>query len=218
MTSPHSLRLALVAASAPALALLSACNVVITPAPLLTRADEAGAPAPRPGLWRFDGDADCRVDESRPLIEWPKCGAGAVLNAGTAGYFERGTGVPVWTTQPLILAAGAPRIAQAQVKFSGDVKVEGATYAYAGVRATKLDDRGRVVALSAWPVQCGPPPLAGEGGGAAAGTAKPLPGLTMKRGDPVCSTTSKSALREAAKASEAWAPNSLNAHWVRNGP
>ncbi len=217
MTRLRPFRLVRAAALILSLAVLAACNVVVTQAPLFTRADEAGAPSPRPGLWRFDGDADCRVDESRPLVEWPRCGAGAVLNSGTAGYFERETGVPVWTIQPLILAAGAPRIAQAQVKFSGDIKVEGATYAYAGVRATKLDDRGRIVALRFWPVQCGPPPPPGEGGDAAAGTSKPLAGLTMKPGDPACATTSQAALREAAKASEAWAPKPLNARWVRDG-
>lgn len=197
-----------------ALGLLAGCNVVITPAPLFTRADEAGAPALRAGLWRFNGEPDCQVDESRPLKEWPECGAGVVLNAGMAGYYDRKTGAAVWTRQPLILAGGSPRIGQAPLTVSGDVKLDRPTYAYVGAKATKLDDRGRIVALTFWPVQCGPPPPGSDG---TAVTTHPLPGLTMKPGDLACATTSTEALRNAAKASEAWAPKSLNARWLRDG-
>jgi len=194
--------------------LLTGCNAVVTRSPLFTRADEAGAPAPREGLWRFDGDTDCAVDEGRPLIEWPACAGGAVLKGGLAGYYERKTGSPVWTEQAFILAAGKPRIAQAQVVVSGDVKLDANPYAYAGATATKFDERGRITAFSFWPVQCGPPP---PSAGVDAITRAPLPGMTVQEGQPLCTTTSVEALRNAARASQAWAPRPLSAHWVRDG-
>jgi hypothetical protein len=71
------------------------------------------------------------------------------------------------------------------------------------------------VALSLWPVQCGPPPS----GESTAGTARPLAGIEMAPGDPFCTTKSSGALRAAAKASEAWAPKLMTARWLRDaGP
>lgn len=55
---------------------LGACNVVVTKAPLFSKADESGAPPLRPGLWRMGSEPDCTVDESKPLIDWPKCAPG----------------------------------------------------------------------------------------------------------------------------------------------
>ena len=41
----------------------------------------------------------------------------------------------------------------------------------------------------------------------------------MAPGDPVCTTTSRDALRAAAKASEAWTPKLMTARWLRDpGP
>ena len=166
-------------------AMLCGCNVVVTKSPLFTAADETGAQQLRPGLWRFDSGADCKVDETRPLADWPQCAGGAVLGGGKAGYYERKSGSPVWTLQPLVVAAGTPRIAQTQIVVSGDVKLETNPYGYAGVRPTRLDDQDRIVAIAFWPVQCGPPPAGGEGI-----TVKPLPGIVADKGDPVCTTTS----------------------------
>ena len=196
-----------------ALTLLSGCNAVTTRGALFTPADAAGAPAPRPGLWRFAIDADCKVDESRPLVEWPECGAGTVLGPGAAGYYDHRTGKPVWTVQPLTLVAGTPRIAQAQVSISGDAKMESDPYIYAGVKPTSFDDQGRITAFAFWLVQCGPPTADGDHA-----TIHPAPGMDFKPGDPVCTTASAAALREVAKASEAWAPKPLTARWLRDGP
>jgi hypothetical protein len=192
--------------------LLGACNVVVTKAPLFSKADESGAPALRPGLWRMGSEPDCMVDESKPLIDWPKCARGVVIRDGAGGYYDRDSGAPVWATQPIILATGTPRIGQIQAKISGDVKVSADPYIYAGIRAVKTDSEGRIVALSLWPVQCGPPPS----GDTTGGTAKPLPGIEMAPGDPVCSTKSTDALRAAAKASEAWSPKLMTARWLRD--
>ena len=195
--------------------LLGACNVVITKTPLFSKADESGAPPLRPGLWRMGAEPDCKVDEAKPLIDWPKCARGVVIRDGAGGYYDRDSGAPVWATQLIIVAGGTPRIGQVQAKLSGDVKVGANPYIYAGVRATKTDGEGRIVALSLWPVQCGPPPSDDT----TAGTAKPMAGIEMAPGDPVCTTQSSDALRAAAKASEAWTPKLMTARWLRDaGP
>jgi hypothetical protein len=193
--------------------MLGACNVVVTKTPLLTKADETGAPPLKPGLWRFSGDQDCKVDEAKPLVDWPSCGGGVVIKDGAAGYYDRQSESPVWTDQPFVFAAGNPRILQAQAKISGDVKVTADPFVYAGARLTKSDSDGRITAVSLWPVQCGPPPP----GDKAESTTKPLPGIEMKPGDPVCTTTSIPALRAAAQASEAWAPKPVIGRWLRDG-
>ena len=192
--------------------LLSACNTVITKAPLFAKAD-AIEPSPlKSGVWRAEAKDDCKVDEAKPLADWPECANGVVFGGGQAGYFNRASGAPIWTQEPLILVTGDPMVGQARLNISGDVKVDGATYAYAGIEATKTDKDGKVTALAFWPVQCGPPPPGGDGA-----TTAPLAGMVMKSGDMVCTTTSKDALYRAAKRSKAWTIKSMAVHWVRGG-
>jgi len=194
-----------------ALTLLTGCNAVVTKAPMFGPADEAGAPALRPGVWRIATEPDCKVDESRPLLDWPECGGGVVLKDRAAGFYDRKTDKPVWKVQPFVLAAGTPRIGQAQVDVSGDVKMDSNPYAYAGVKPTKFDEHGRVTAFAFWPVQCGPLSKAGD-----QITTHPVPGMNIEPGELVCTTSSVDALRKAAAASEAW--EVLTARWLRDGP
>ena len=191
---------------------LGACNVVVTKAPLFSKADESGAPPLRPGLWRLGAEPDCALDESKPVIDWPKCARGVVIKDGAGRYYDRESGPAVWSTQPIIVTAGTPRIGQVQAKISGDVKVSADPYIYAGIRAVKTDGEGRIVVLGLWPVQCGPPPS----GDSTAGTGRPLAGIEMAPGDRVCTTKSSDALRAAAKASEAWTPKLMTARWLRD--
>ncbi|MGI9170227.1 MAG: hypothetical protein ACR2FH_08645, partial [Caulobacteraceae bacterium] len=199
------------------LTLLGGCNVVVTRTPLFSAADEAGAPALRPGVWRAAVDPACAVDEATPLGDWPPCAGGVALRPGEGAYHNRDTAKGVLTHEPFVFAGGEPRIGQARVVLSGDIKLEGdaTPYIYAGARATKLDDRGRIVAVLLWPVQCGPPRIGATDGDTT--TLHPLPGIQMKANDPVCAAPSAAVLRAAARASEAWAEKPLNAHWVRDG-
>ena len=225
------LRLILIAG----LALLSACNVVVTKAPLFTQADAAGAPSLRPGVWMFFKDPDCQVDESKPFTEWPDCVGGGLVTVGDVAAHKGGAPAGVLEHTPIVLAAGEPRILQAQVDVdlsvsasasaNGDAtattsssSTESKPYGYAAVRPTKFDSDGRITAFIIWPVQCGPPPPKdAKGEDVAPATLKPLPGIILKKGDPVCTTTSAAALRGAAKASEAWAPQPpRESHWVRD--
>jgi hypothetical protein len=217
--------------------LLSACNVVMTKAPLFSAADAAGAPALRPGVWVFFKEPDCKFDDHAPFTDWPDCAGGGLVGASDIAGHKGGSPKDMLEHSPLILAAGDPRVAQLQVTVDTSVQAsaeasggasasasssvsapESKPFAYAGIRPTKFDDQGRITAFTSWPVQCGPPPPVDEKGNATAmGTLKPLPGMEMKPGDAVCTTRSKDALRAAAKASEAWADQPRESNWLRDG-
>jgi len=212
------------------LSLLSACNVVLTKEPLFTAADEAGAPPLRPGVWLMQ-DPDCSVDETKPMTNWPDCAGGMIFKDGEAMGVSRKDGKTSWERQPLVIAGGDPRIAQIRIHLdmsSGgarNVSGENASfYGYAALKVLKAGPGGRITAFSYWPVLCGPPPPpqkpdAKPDVAFQLGTRKPLPGMEMKKGEAVCTTTSVDALRGAAKASQAWAEKLMTAHWVRQaGP
>jgi hypothetical protein len=217
------------------LALLSACNVVMTEKPLFTDADAAGAPTLRPGVWQFFREPGCKVDVAQPFESWPDCSAGGIVGPGEIAGRNKDAPAGQLEREPMVLAAGAPRIAQVRVHIdvsagseaSGDAEA-GATvsvtqpktepYGYAAVRPTKFDDQGRIVAFQFWPVQCGPPPPKNKNGeDVALATLHPLPGIEMKPGDADCTTHSVTALRAAAKASEAWAEGVQESRWLRDG-
>jgi hypothetical protein len=218
------------------LTLLSGCNVVMTKEPLFTQADAAGAPSLRPGVWLFFKEADCKVDESKPFTEWPDCAGGGLVKPGVVTGHKANAPADQLEDTPFVLAAGDPRIMQLQVDVDLSMQADasangGATasasgassshsqpYGYGAVRPTKFDDQGRVTAFTLWPIQCGPPPPKDkDGNDAAPATLKPLPGIEMKPGDAVCTTKSVPALRNAAKASEAWAPpGRVDSHWLRD--
>jgi hypothetical protein len=218
------------------LAWLGGCNAVVTKTPLFTAADEAGAPALKPGVWLVFKQADCKFDESKPIDEWPDCAGGAVSRPGEVISHDAKAAKGVWQHDPMVLAAGDPRIAQVPVKTNVSAQADasasgGATasasasgggetrvYGYAGVAPTSSDSEGRITGLEWWPVQCGPPPPKNDKGEITVfGTLKPLPGMVMKPGEAVCSTDSTSALRAAAKASKAWAESIGTARWLRDG-
>jgi hypothetical protein len=207
---------------------LSACNIVVTKAPLFTAADEAGAPPMKPGVWAFD-DPTCTFDQGKPITQWPDCAGGAVFRPGEITGHDTKDGKDKWDHVPFVLAAGNPRIAQVmfQTEVSADqphpagMKTGDMPFGYAGVLPTASDGDGRITAITYWLVQCGPPPppQARNNGRMALGTLHPLPGMVMKRGDPMCTTASRTALTAAAKASRAWADKPMKAHWVREpGP
>ena len=218
-----------------ALAFVSGCNVVMTDKPLFSQADAVGAPPLRPGVWSFFREAGCKVDESQPYATWPDCsGAGIVRDGEIIGHDARkGQDERL----PLIIAAGDPRIMQVQVKIdvtagaeataSGGAEASASAaaqsprdqpYGYAALKPTKFDTEGRVTAFRFWPVQCGPLPAHPKADNRLFPvTEHPLPGLEMKPGDSTCTTHSLAALRNAARASEAWDTEHQESHWVRDG-
>jgi len=220
------------------LTLLSACNVVLTKTPLFTAADAAGAPTLRPGVWRFAEEPGCKVDESEPLADWPDCAAGGVASPTDVVGRKGGVGKDGLERTPIILAAGDPRVLQAQVSLditagasssasgaaSANVSASATApqtspWGYAGVRPLKHDAEGRITAFAFWAVRCGPPPpKTSKDDLGLGGTEHPLPGLTMQDNGTDCTTDSKDVLRNAARVSEAWEDKPIPiARWVRDG-
>ena len=190
---------------------LGGCNVVYSDQPLFTRADEAGAPAMRPGLWLSD-DAKCQFDETKPVQRWPTCASWSLVRAGQFLEYK----APAWTSMDYVLAAGAPRVLQ--VPFT----IEKATaYVYAGLKPLRSDSDGRITAVRTWSAQCGPPPPQPPPGSAAPSdgkqrsvTTQPLPGLEIK--DDNCIARDQGPVRASVTASEAWDTTPATAHWVRD--
>jgi len=214
------LRIVLVMA---ALSLLGACNVVMTKTPLFTKADAAGGPKLRPGVWSEAPDSDCAVDEGKPLPDWPECANGfVVIDDGTFGGYSKQDGKRVWTTVSALLVGGEPMVFQIHATGDASPATVPDVYVYSGLAAAKLDAQGRIIATLSWPVQCGKPPPADAktpDGGQRTGKLEPLPGMVMDADGSNCTTTSPAALRAAAKASRAWTvPGETSAaHWVRDG-
>jgi len=206
-----------------ALTLLGACNVVMTKTPMFTKADAASGPKLRPGIWSEDPSADCAVDESKPLTDWPGCATGfVVIDDATFGGYSDENGKRVWSTASALLVGGDPMVFQ--IHMTGDAKPATApeAYVYSGLTPAKLDAQGRIVATLSWPVQCGKPPPADAktpDGGQRTGTLEPLPGMVMDSEGSNCTTTSPAAVRAAAKASRKWTTpgETTAAHWVRDG-
>jgi hypothetical protein len=196
------------------LGLLSACAGLETQQPLLTAADERGAPALRPGVWLVSLKPDCKVDERKPIDRWPDCAGGLVLRPGKVRMLDERKPKDVWATLSFIFAAGDPRIGQ----IGGKNKDGSQSYDYGVAGATTADARGRIVSVTFWTVLCGPPPPDGaDQAQIVSGTLQPLPGLKTAPGQSHCSTDSVDALRGAAKASMAWKDSPISAHWVRDG-
>jgi hypothetical protein len=187
--------LALKCALTAALIGLGGCNLVVSQTPMFTKADAAGAPVIRPGVWRQEV-AGCDFDETLPQSQWPKC----------AGAQPAMPDPP-----PMLTVAGDPAIIQ--LSLPPDPSKPTLLYLSLAIRPIQFDAQGRVIALQTWPVQCGPPPTGGNNMGA---TKSPLPGLTMRGDDGGCAPQSVAALRDAAKASEAWVQDHTPSHWVRD--
>lgn len=198
---------------------LGGCNLVVSPTPVFTAADAAGAPPLRTGVWAGP-EPDCKFDEAAPAADWPKCANGSIITPSEA----KGIGAEA-KPSAYVLAAGDPRILQAAADFSagGDasVKQNGQMYFFLAFEPLGSDAEGRIVKAQAWFIQCGPPPAPHKGDSGKDikpedfVTKHPLPGLKVDGG--MCTPADKAAVRGAARASRAWADQLLQTHWVRDG-
>jgi len=186
-----------------AVLLLGGCNMVHTDHPLFKAADAAGAPTFRPGIWA-DPDPGCNFDPNRPVKTWPDCAHGDAAPKAEPGA-------------TLLIVAGKPLIMQYGGKPADDQPGSPPVYYYFGLEPLRLDASGRIIAMKAWPVQCGPPRRQGRTHHSPYGTRHPLPGMTMDADGNNCTTASIDAVRAAATPSEAWADKPGGAYWVRDG-
>ena len=208
--------LALVAA----VGLLGGCNTITTTTPLFSRADASGAAQLRPGLWGAPADAKCVFDAAAPLETWPECAKGAAIGDGVLSDYDAKDGKVVRQSYDFVLAAGPRPVLQIHDgQPATATEPAKSIYLYGGVRIDKTDVQGRIVAMTTWPAQCGPPPpdKAKVKGQPRYGTLHPLPGLLMDEDGNDCTTTSPDAVRNAAAASLRWASDPSILRWVRDG-
>lgn len=194
------LRLSMVLAAA---ALLAGCgNVVYSETPLFSKADRAGAPGFRPGLWAMP-EPDCQFDPAQPLDGWPRCANGTAMNR--RGPVED----PMKDARDYLIVAGDPLIMQHGDKDETE-------FFYTAVKPMAFDSRRRITAVEIWTVQCGPPPPGEETNVSNRHLTLQLhPGLEAK-GDN-CVVRDRETLRAVARASRAWSAELITARWMRDG-
>lgn len=195
--------------SAAALA-VAGCNHVVSTEPWFQQ--EAGSPKLRDGVW-LGADADCAFDETRPVERWPSCASpgfvknGALLQQSMGSAWKSADG-----TVDIVIAPGAPLIAQIEKPDKMDDGSSERLFLYYGMEAKAQDPAGRITGAILWPVICGPV----EGGERV--TRRPWPGLTVAQSD--CTAASAEAVREAAGHSRKLAAEKgglATFRWVRDG-
>lgn len=209
---------------------LGACNMVYSEKPLFTAAEAKAGPGLKPGIW-IKRAPDCDVDLSRPVKEWPEC-----AEPGRVGPRDIGDMKDASKRSNYILVPGEPHVMQFEVKLDKDAKT---LFMFMGVEPLKRDEKGRIVEMRLWMVQCGPPPPKEAETGAppppeneteeeraariereaqamisSGVTKEPLEGLTIEAG--MCKAVDPAAVRRAVAASKAWdtdGPTIL--YWVK---
>ncbi len=199
-----------------ALLLLSGCNnYVRSSQPWFTEADAKQAPAVRSGWWVMD-DPECRVSIETPSADWPDCVGPILLPPGDRLVLRAGE-LP---SGELLLVAGDPPIVQ--VLTRGDDKADPPTvdeYNYYGIAPRRRDPQGRIVALKAWLVLCGPPRPRTSDHPYEDRTRRPWPGLKIETEKPGCVAHDVGVLREAARRSRRFGEDGGGAqgfHWLRD--
>ena len=190
--------------------LLTACNVVMSEEPLFGEADAARAPPFRDGAW-ISMSAECQSQWRDPRAPPPCVEHGQVVGGRLIAPDEP-------PGAAIVAGGGVPLIVQ--VRFSQEEAATGEPFTvhiYGALKPTRLDAQGRVVEARRWLVLCGePPPEAGRDSLRREEhlTRSPLPGLTIDPELGLCRAHEPQAVRNAARASEAWDEEKAVLRWV----
>jgi hypothetical protein len=234
------MRAALAVAAAMA---LSGCNMVITKKPMFTVADGVGAPPVRAGVWRTD-KRGCDFDENQAQDQWPLCSQ-ARPSVGNSPFWQEVAGDPVLLQARLALPGEKEADAEYFYIALRPLKLDDAGRVIAmkswPVRCgpppaptsaahhnlTASRQKPDSMTNAEWAdLQAKLAKLEADSEKLQAqadrmkGTKQPLPGMKMdKESGASCTPDSVASLRNAAKASEAWADEEAVSHWVREtGP
>ena len=197
---------------------LSACAVASSDQPLFSPLDAAGAPVLKPGLWVMPV-GDCKFSMRGSALKWPDCANGAYVGPLTLVGGKRDASGAFSEAVNYRLAMGDPAILQIEApadREPGDPKV-----IYLGVRPLAADGDGRVTKTRVWLALCARPPQLDVG--TLSRPAKLPPGLIAIKGREECLARTQTAVRNAARQSEAWAFGGggedfgLVARWIRDG-
>jgi hypothetical protein len=168
-----------------AAALLAGCtNLVTSPTPWFTTADETGAPL-RSGLWTDDDGTSgtkCRFDQRKPVGQWPNCAMAFAIRGHE--QFGLNGGATQSDSRTFLLAAGEPRIEQIEgcpepprpkatpekaaletdpAPASSPTPDEAENrpnpkhrYCFAAVKPVAMDNHNQIIAYDIWFIVCGP--------------------------------------------------------------
>lgn len=190
---------------------VAACNGMVTSErPLFTAADSRGAPVLKNGVWAWIHAAGCQIDPKAEITAWPKCADPFLVKDGRLTALDAGRGE---RSAALLLVAGDPPLIQVDDTVGAD---SSGAVVYTGLRTTQIDAKGGAAAFHPWVVLCVPPE---KGSSPPVDPKDVLPGFALSSGGD-CRVDDPGKVREAAKASEAWASQDepLAALWIRSGP
>lgn len=169
----------------PLMAVLGACNMVISEAPVFGEADRA-TQSPSEGVWIGD-DPECRFDPRVPESTWPDCALWVVVRDGGRNLLvsnRKGESQRV----DALFVGGDPSIIQA--RWLDNAKKDATPihvfYAYT---PRDLDSDGHFRRAEVWAVECGVQEKPNS-------DIRPFPGIT-----PECRPSSPDSVRSAARAS-----------------
>ena len=217
---------------------LSGCNMVMTEKPMFAVAAGVGAPPLHPGVWRSE-KAGCDFDESQPQNKWPLC-SNAQASVGDPPFWQEVVGDPLILQTPIALPGAKASdtmyfyVAVRPLKLDTDGRVvamkswpvrcgpppppekteRSATALPEQKPDSMTDAEWADLKAKLSNLQAQTEKLQTELARAAP-TKKPLPGMKMDKDSGGCKPGSVASLRNAAKASEAWADDGAVAHWVR---
>jgi len=170
----------------PIIALLSACNMVISETPMFAENDRADV-APKDGVWLANQE-DCDFDASQPEAKWPECAVWVVVRNSTRELLVN-DGKDQSQRINYLIASGTPSIIQG--KWVDEAKEPGAIYySFYGLEWRQLGPNG-FAGASVWPVQCGLQDRPGS-------DIRPFSGISAE-----CRPSSRDAIRSAATVSRA---------------
>jgi hypothetical protein len=178
---------------------LGACNMLISESAKFSIEDRAQS-LPRDGIWLSD-DRDCAFDGSLPESAWPDCARWVVVRgAGTDILIMDGKGQA--ESIGGLVAAGDPMILQG--RWTDTAKSPHRSfYGFYGIDPHRIGQDGRLLAVAAWPVECGTQESANA-------QIEPFPGIGSD-----CHAPSREAIRAAARLSRR--PDQISQwRWLRN--
>jgi hypothetical protein len=184
-------------------AVLSACNMALSDHPMLS-AEPRSTLKLKDGLWAGD-DPECKVDSSRPVIEWPNCAKWLAIEG------ERIVGAadakPDEMPIDILIADGNPPILEFPLNEKGEKQAK--AYAYIVIEPSSLESNGHAVDVLGWFVACGVQNRNERDAGTAS-EIKHFPGM-----DENCHPRSVDALRAAAAAGPQGSDKKFRWRWIR---
>ena len=178
---------------------LGACNMLISDTATFSDEDRAQN-LPRDGIW-LSQEQDCAFNSGLPEASWPDCAMWVVVR-GAETEFVITDGKGQSESIGGLLATGNPIILQGRWIDTAK-SPHRAYYGFYGIDAQEIGTDGRLLSVSAWPVECG---IQKSG----SMEIEPFAGI-----GPDCHAPSRDAVRAAAKLSRR--PDQISKwRWLRN--